>query len=172
MAYEPTTWAGGDTVTAAKLNKLEQGVAEAASTGGGLLVTLRINNDETNGEESESGTESEVAHGGVVEVSATPVYTDKTAREIIETLESGGNVVLKVITITDGVEFTDYLVLLHVAISDDGHCSFSFGDSRTPYTCMNLVADSLDGFLYQSGGTSGAIILDPSTGSASEGGRA
>jgi len=27
MAYEPTTWKAGDTVTSAKLNKLEQGVA-------------------------------------------------------------------------------------------------------------------------------------------------
>lgn len=35
MSYTPTTWAAGDTVTAAKLNKLEQGVA---SSGGGLVV--------------------------------------------------------------------------------------------------------------------------------------
>lgn len=34
MSYTPTTWAAGDTVTAAKLNKLEQGVA----AGGGVLV--------------------------------------------------------------------------------------------------------------------------------------
>ena len=34
MSYTPTTWAAGDTVTAAKLNKLEQGVA----SGGGVLV--------------------------------------------------------------------------------------------------------------------------------------
>lgn len=34
MSYTPTTWAAGDTVTAAKLNKLEQGVAN----GGGVLV--------------------------------------------------------------------------------------------------------------------------------------
>lgn len=33
MSYTPTTWAAGDTVTAAKLNKLEQGVAA-----GGVLV--------------------------------------------------------------------------------------------------------------------------------------
>lgn len=32
MAYTPTTWTTGDTVTATKLNKLEQGVANA---GGG-----------------------------------------------------------------------------------------------------------------------------------------
>lgn len=31
MAYTPTTWATGDTVTATKMNKLEQGVANAGS---------------------------------------------------------------------------------------------------------------------------------------------
>lgn len=33
MSYTPTTWAAGDTVTAVKLNKLEQGIAS-----GGVLV--------------------------------------------------------------------------------------------------------------------------------------
>lgn len=37
MAYTPTTWATGDTITAAKLNKLEQGVANGGS---GLVVEL------------------------------------------------------------------------------------------------------------------------------------
>lgn len=34
MAYEPTVWRDGDTITTARLNKLEQGVAE----GGGTLI--------------------------------------------------------------------------------------------------------------------------------------
>ena len=34
MAYEPTNWQAGDIVTSAKLNKLEQGVANS----GGILV--------------------------------------------------------------------------------------------------------------------------------------
>lgn len=32
MAYTPTTWANGDTITAEKLNKLEQGVANSGGT--------------------------------------------------------------------------------------------------------------------------------------------
>ena len=40
MAYTPTTWATGDTITAAKMNKLENGVANAGSV---LIVTY--NND-------------------------------------------------------------------------------------------------------------------------------
>ena len=43
MSYTPTTWAAGDTVTAAKLNKLEQGVAAA----GGVLVVHETVSDIT-----------------------------------------------------------------------------------------------------------------------------
>lgn len=39
MAYDPTVWKSGDTITSAKLNKLENGLAEASGggTGGGVL---------------------------------------------------------------------------------------------------------------------------------------
>lgn len=37
MAYTPTTWASGDTITATKLNKMESGIANA---GGALIVTI------------------------------------------------------------------------------------------------------------------------------------
>lgn len=37
MAYEPTTWAAGDVVTSAKLNKLEQGVVNAGDV---FVVTI------------------------------------------------------------------------------------------------------------------------------------
>ena len=35
MSYDPTVWKSGDTITSAKLNKLEQGVADAQGGGGG-----------------------------------------------------------------------------------------------------------------------------------------
>lgn len=40
MAYDPTVWKSGDTITSAKLNKLENCLAEASGggTGGGVLV--------------------------------------------------------------------------------------------------------------------------------------
>lgn len=40
MAYDPTVWKSGDTITSAKLNKLENGLAEASGggTGGGVSV--------------------------------------------------------------------------------------------------------------------------------------
>jgi len=37
MSYTPTEWNTGDVITSAKLNKLEQGVAEAGGSGGGFL---------------------------------------------------------------------------------------------------------------------------------------
>ena len=37
MSYTPTTWVNGDTITAQKLNKMEQGIAEGG--GGAFMVT-------------------------------------------------------------------------------------------------------------------------------------
>ena len=50
MAYTPTTWVTGDTVTATKMNKLEQGVANAGSA---LIV-------DTNGQYTNGAGEFEV----------------------------------------------------------------------------------------------------------------
>jgi len=36
--YEKTTWAAGDTVTAAKMNKIEQGIKDASESGGGAFI--------------------------------------------------------------------------------------------------------------------------------------
>lgn len=44
MAYTPNTWAAGDTITAQKLNNMEQGIA-AASGGGALYVGVVYNSD-------------------------------------------------------------------------------------------------------------------------------
>ena len=41
MSYEPTTWKSGDTVTSAKLNKIEQGIANAGG-GGAFVVSADI----------------------------------------------------------------------------------------------------------------------------------
>lgn len=45
MSYTPTNWKSGDVVTSAKLNKLEQGVADAG--GGSLVVNATIAEDDT-----------------------------------------------------------------------------------------------------------------------------
>lgn len=41
MAYTPNTWATGDTITAAKLNNMEQGIANAG--GGAYVVNVTLN---------------------------------------------------------------------------------------------------------------------------------
>ena len=44
MAYEPTAWKSGDVVTSAKLNKIEQGIANASS---GLLIVKASEDGDT-----------------------------------------------------------------------------------------------------------------------------
>lgn len=65
--YTPTVWAAGDTVTAAKLNKMEQGIADGYSSGGGLVVHV-------------TGSET--------------VVMDKTWQEIWDAMESGQSVLV------------------------------------------------------------------------------
>lgn len=43
MSYTPTVWANGDTITATKLNKIENGIADAGGGGGGVLVVTDTN---------------------------------------------------------------------------------------------------------------------------------
>lgn len=60
MAYTPTNWATGDTVTATKLNKLEQGVANA---GGGFDAEISLYGDS-------QGSQGTIISGSYAELSA------------------------------------------------------------------------------------------------------
>lgn len=40
MAYTKQTWTTGDTVTASKLNHMEDGIAEGGGSGGAMIVTV------------------------------------------------------------------------------------------------------------------------------------
>ena len=51
MSYTPTTWTSGDIVTSAKLNKIENGIVEASSSGGCEVIQGTY----TNNYNSESG---------------------------------------------------------------------------------------------------------------------
>lgn len=70
MSYEPTVWKDGDLVTSAKLNKLEQGVANGVTNG--------VNFEIINMELSDQGKPS----------------LDKTAGEIIDILKSGKHILV------------------------------------------------------------------------------
>lgn len=74
MSYTPNTWVTGDTITATKLNNMEQGIANA---GGGAIVELTFDLD-------------------------SHKYTcDKTAIEIAELYASGGSVALSMTSAED-----------------------------------------------------------------------
>lgn len=79
MSYEPTNWKSGDTVTSAKLNKMEQGIANA---GGGNVVVVGV----------------EVVN---TENGATATF-DKTFAEL-KTAHEGGAIMLCNINIEDEV---------------------------------------------------------------------
>lgn len=42
MAYTPTTWADGDIITAEKMNKLEQGVADGQGVQSEAVQTIAV----------------------------------------------------------------------------------------------------------------------------------
>ena len=60
MSYTPTNWTNGDVITTEKLNKIENGIVTASSSGGVLVVNM-VYDDETDTE-----------------------YTDKTWKEIYD----------------------------------------------------------------------------------------
>lgn len=70
MSYEPTQWKAGDTVTSAKLNKMEQGIAGGANILIAHGTQAVINNGSSSGKEAASTT--------------TVLKLDKTAREILD----------------------------------------------------------------------------------------
>lgn len=43
MSYSQHEWTNGETITAAKMNNIEEGIAEAAQSGGGGVAWVRIN---------------------------------------------------------------------------------------------------------------------------------
>lgn len=69
MSYTPTEWDNGDVITAAKLNKIEQGISEVSNSSGscGGLEPLIVT--------------AEMSHSGVT--------VDKTYAEIVAAVEAG-----------------------------------------------------------------------------------
>ena len=72
MPYVEHTWTNGETITAAKMNNIEEGIAEAAQSGGGALIV-------------NSSYSSAVGKHAL----------DKTAQEIYDALLSGTPVYIK-----------------------------------------------------------------------------
>ena len=105
MAYERQTWECGETITAEKLNHMEEGISSASGGGTPLLATITI------GEELE-------------------LSIDKTYEEMVNALINGNpiNVVLRRVTLYgEEVETIDQSNLLYAYYNaPDNEVSFDF----------------------------------------------
>ena len=107
MAYTPTNWKDGDIISAEKMNKLEQGVAEGG--GGGVLL---VNVTESSGD---SGSTPVVNSASPMLNAApsSPTFTaDKTYAEVDAAVKAGKMVYL----VYEGV----YIPLNEVNEKSDG----------------------------------------------------
>lgn len=78
MSYTPTQWKAGDTVTSAKLNKMEQGIAGGAN----ILIAQII---ETTQEADDGGSSGPELRSASTSTDSVPTARlDKTAREILD----------------------------------------------------------------------------------------
>lgn len=90
MAYTPTNWKDGDIISAEKMNKLEQGVAEGGG-GGVLLVNVTKGSDGGGG-----GTVVNSASPMLNAVPDSPTFTaDKTYAEIKTAIDDDQTVIVK-----------------------------------------------------------------------------
>ncbi len=87
MAYTPTNWKDGDIISAEKMNKLEQGVAEGGG-GGVLLVNVTEGSDGGGGSITKSVSPMR-------KVPSSPTFTaDKTYAEVDAAVKAGKMVYL------------------------------------------------------------------------------
>lgn len=86
MAYTPTNWKDGDIISAEKMNKLEQGVAEGGG-GGVLLVNV-----------TKSGSSTPVVNSAspmlTAQISSSTFTADKTYAEVDAAVKAGKMVYL------------------------------------------------------------------------------
>lgn len=115
MSYTPNTWKSGDVVTSAKLNKLEQGVANASggSSGGGVLfVTVGENN-----------------------------ICDKSYNDIKTAIEDG---TLPILVIPSGDEDTlDMMYMYSNGLSENGFFYVYFAEDGSQATSASSASDPL-----------------------------
>ena len=115
MAYEPTVWKSGDTVTSAKLNKLEQGVANAGgggSSGGVLFVTVGESN-----------------------------ICDKSYNDIKTAIEDG---ILPILVIPSGDEDTLAMMYMYSnGFSENGEFYVLFAEGGSQSTSASSASDPL-----------------------------
>lgn len=112
MSYEPTNWKAGDTVTSAKLNKIEQGIA------------------------SNNGNSSD--RGNVIFVNFVAIdggyRLDKTVAEIVAAAETG--VVVGINTVESTVNF--YLLVSYSLAEGDYYLEFWCGPNPHGFSANSM----------------------------------
>ena len=111
MAYTPTEWKTGDTITAEKLNKLENGILKS----NGLIVhSSRYIEDEYTIQE-----------------------LDKTAQEIMDAVLNG-QIVYIIKTNSFSPDYTQILPLISIDYKDNESYSFVTQEEGNSYSCSSL----------------------------------
>lgn len=123
MSYNKTTWQTGDKITAAKMNKIEDGIAAAEQSGGGanvMIVNVTITNSSTNNLKGS--------------------YIDKTFGEVFTALDSGTLVYLKITYGTDAEQYVARRTLTPVV------CAYKYDE------CYRIMASYVQAqYINQSG---------------------
>lgn len=88
MAYTPTNWKDGDIISAEKMNKLEQGVAE----GGGGVLLVNVTKSSSGGSTPVVNSASPMLTAG--SSSSSTFTADKTYAEVDAAVKSGKMVYL------------------------------------------------------------------------------
>lgn len=118
MSYTSHTWTDGETITAAKLNNIEEGIAEAAESGGGGLTLIPWEYDNETSKITLSMTFQDMMDGMV----SGSLYAFRMPDD-----ELGGWNVSKGVFLTVGI--------------NESNLDASFGD-------YYFMADSASGYLY------------------------
>lgn len=140
MSYNKTTWQTGDKITAAKMNKIEDGIAAAEQSGGsGVIAFVELS---ASGFSSGSKTfgyivyarfsngvwtllNDDYSNNGIIEVFG---YSGPTTHGVVIPIPSGGNVYPFLMNIIEGAN----IVTTGEISSNPERLYFSFGSYTEP----------------------------------------
>lgn len=128
MNYEKQTWERGETISADKLNHIEEGVEQVSQNGGGMLVVKPTGRTTQNGDYE-------------------LIWQDKTWQEVDDALANGMMVILPSKVTANGGHEVVFINMTNVFTSAPTHridTSLGSGGSNPP----TYYADSADGYLY------------------------
>lgn len=109
MAYTPTTWTTGDTITASAMNKIEQGIADGG--GGAVIIT-------------DDGTSLDKTYAEIYDLinSGTPCYISFTDNRSVSDLDTDYDYYVLLMSVVKVLKYDQYYRILAVSsdITDSG----------------------------------------------------